>query len=158
MAQTLSELVSAVENDVIAAGKWLINEGETLVIDAATALLLPAFQAISPGLIADAEVVVVDLAKTAGVAAFDYLTGTAPGDLFTAFASRAEALGKTELATLEPVATSALLGLKALALRGLNDAESALGIGSTPAATSPAPAASGTPAGTPLTADPAVTD
>jgi len=125
----LSSLVSTIEADATAAEKWVVGEVETLVSEAVSSILLPFFKEIEPQIVADLETVLTVVAKDAGQAVVDYLTGQPVGKIMTDIIGQALADGYHLLALLEPEALTVLVSLKTLALKGVSDAESALGIG-----------------------------
>lgn len=127
----LSNLVSEIEADAIAAEKWVVNEVETLAAEAVSAILVPFFKEIEPQIVADLEAVLAAVAKDAGQAVVDYLTGQPVGKIMTDIIGQALVEGDHLLAMLEPEALTVLVALKTLALKGIADAQAALGVGTT---------------------------
>lgn len=118
---TLSNLVTTIEGDAVAAEKWVINEVEALASDAVNDILLPFFRTVEPVVVTALNTILGNVAGAVGQTVVDYLTNQPMGKVFEDILNAAGAVGETALTTLAPEALTALVSLKTLALKGVSD-------------------------------------
>ena len=125
----LSSIVAKLEAIPSIIAKWAVTIEQDVVSEAETAwttILSPFLSVTGATMAADLEAVLKAIAGEGETAVVDYLTGVPDTQLFTDIASKAEAMGLTALATLEPNAMTVLVKLKALAIAGVKDVVTAV--------------------------------